>query len=242
MRTAIFFIALMLANEGGIAQTRINKSFPVKEGQTISMNFDYPELIKITTWDKREISIEGSVSINNGENDQDFQLEIRENVNSVLVESQIPNFKKLPSRMMVLRDGKKMLFKNKEEYKKFKSEHGEGFNTMSWGPDLDIELEIKVPKNAELYVKSVYGMIEVKNFTGKLTAEATYGGIDAALVEKNTGTLKAETDFGQIYSNLDIAFSGSDFRDFHTEVSASPGVGSRYNFESKFGNVYLRKE
>jgi hypothetical protein len=64
----------------------------------------------------------------------------------------------------------------------------------------------------------------------------------AALLERNVGELKAETNFGQIYTNLDIKLSGSEFEDFHTVVSAKPGSGPRYSFESKYGNVYLRKQ
>jgi hypothetical protein len=108
--------------------------------------------------------------------------------------------------------------------------------------DMDITLEIKVPQNIETRVESVYGMVEVKQFTGPLTVEATYGGIDAALLEKNTGDLVAETNFGQIYSNLDVKFGGQNVqeKDFHTYVSAKPGIGPRFSFESKYGNVYLR--
>jgi hypothetical protein len=83
-------------------------------------------------------------------------------------------------------------------------------------------------------------MVEVKEFSGPLVVDATYGGIDAALSESKTGELKAETNYGQIYSNLDHSFSGGE-EDFHTLVSAQLGNGPGYRFESKYGNVYLRK-
>lgn len=84
-------------------------------------------------------------------------------------------------------------------------------------------------------------MVEVKNYTGPLTVEATYGGVDVTGPEKITGELTAETNYGQIYSNLDLKFSGSEFEDFHTYVSTKSGNGPKYSFESKYGNVYLRK-
>ena len=63
------------------------------------------------------------------------------------------------------------------------------------------------------------------------------------LVEKSTGEIMAETNYGEIYTNLDVKFGGDKFRDenFHTYVSAKPGTGPDYTFESKFGNVYIRK-
>jgi hypothetical protein len=106
---------------------------------------------------------------------------------------------------------------------------------------MDIVLEIKVPKGMETAVESVYGFVEVKNFTAPLSVVATYGGVDAALQEKLVGEISAETDYGQIYTNLDIKLTGSEFKDFHTQVSAKPGTGPRYSFESKYGNVYIRK-
>jgi hypothetical protein len=86
-------------------------------------------------------------------------------------------------------------------------------------------------------------MVEVKDFNGPLTVDATYGGVDAALMERAIGQITAETNHGEIYSNLDVKFSSTESRyeDFHTYVSAKPGNGPNYNFDSKFGNVYLRK-
>ena len=69
---------------------------------------------------------------------------------------------------------------------------------------MEIVLDIKVPENTETRIESVYGMVEIKQFTGPLFVEATYGGVDAALQERATGELIAETNYGQIYTNLDI--------------------------------------
>jgi hypothetical protein len=226
------------------AQTPINKVIPVKPGQKISMRFDYPELVKVTTWDKNEISIQGSVSINAGENDDAFELSTSTSENIVSVENEIRNMKDLPHRITIYDGAQKIVFRNKEEMNKYKREHGlTNPNSVSYGLDMDIILDIKVPANMETMVESVYGMVEVKNFTGPLTVVATYGGVDAALAERTVGQITAETNYGEIYSNLDTKFSSEGLRqgDFHTNVSAKPGSGPAYYFDSKYGNVYLRK-
>ena len=135
------------------------------------------------------------------------------------------------------------MFANKEELRKYQQQHGTTYQNMSWGVDIEIQLEIKVPRGTETRLESVYGMVEVKDFSGPLIVEATYGGVDAALTEKAAGEITAETNYGEIYSNLDVKFGGDgqSSRDFHTFVSAKPGSGPRYAFESKYGNVYLRK-
>jgi hypothetical protein len=234
-------LALPLAS---MAQTAINKTLPVQSGQSILMHFDYPELIKVSTWDKNEILITGSVSINSGENDDAFELITSTSGNTISIRNEIKNMKSLPHRITIIDGSNKMVFKNKEEFKKYENEHGKRkYDVQSWGVDMDILIEIKVPKNMDTKVECVYGMVEIKDFVGPLEVEATYGGVDAALVEKNVGEVVAETNYGDIFTNLDTKFGGESSKNeaFHTLVSAKPGKGPKYIFDSKYGNVYLRK-
>jgi len=231
---------------GAAAQTDVNKTIAIQPGQTITMHFDYPKLIKVSTWDKNEISITGTATINGGENDDAFSLESYSSASELEITGKIKNLRELPHRITIWHDGQKIMFKTKADYRKYQDEHGRDYNSMNWGTDMDIFLVIKVPKNVETKVLSIYGTIEIKDFTGPLVAESTYGGVDAALTEKLVGDLKAETNYGQIYTNFDFKFSGNGpdrYRDgdFHTVVNAKPGSGPRYSFESKYGNVYLRK-
>ena len=225
-----------------VAQTVVNKTYPVKAGQLIKFHFDYPELIKVSTWDKNEISIQGTVSINSGETDEAFQLSSSIRGNTLVIESEIKNLKNLPRRITVMKEGKKLTFKNKSALRDFYPGNYNNYKFYSDGVDIEIVLSIKVPKEMATKVESVYGMVEVKEFSGPLSVDATYGGIDASLSESKTGELKAETNYGQIYSNLDHRFSGGEEEDFHTLVSAQLGNGPGYRFESKYGNVYLRKD
>jgi|APTNR8051073442_1049403.scaffolds.fasta_scaffold00047_136 hypothetical protein len=238
---AIVLILMSLVTGELVAQTPVNKSYPVAPGQRISMRFDYPELIKVSTWDKNEISITGTVSINGGESDDAFELLQSISGNTLAIENKIRNIKDLPQRITVTKGNEKIVFKSKADYKEYCEKYGKDFNMTSHGVDIDIVLEIKIPKNMETEIESVYGMVEINNFAGPLSVEATYGGVDAALQPSSMGELTAETGFGQIYSNLELKFTGTEFEAFHTAISAKPGNGPKYNFESKYGNVYLRK-
>lgn len=226
------------------AQTRLDKSIPVKAGQTVRFTFDYPEMIRVSTWDKNEIGITGTVSINDGENDDAFVLDISSVGNTVDVRGRIKDMDNLPHRITVVDDGVKTTFKNESEWKKYRSEHGKsGYDRMNRGVDMDITLEIFVPARIATQVVSVYGMVEVRQFDGPLSVQATYGGVDAAITESATGELVAETNYGHIYSDLKLQFDGAHTREenFHTLVSAKPGTGPAYRFESAYGNVYLRR-
>lgn len=241
MRTTGLILSCLLALPLA-AQTHISKTLPFQSGQKVKIRFDYPELIKVSTWDKNEVSIQGSVSINGGENDDAFKLETSTAGGTLSVSNEITNMSSLPHRITIVRSGQKITFRNKTEWRKYQNENGGGHEMMNEGVDMDIQLEIKVPHNVDTYVESVYGMVEIKDFTGPLRVQATYGGVDASITERNTGELVAETNYGHIYSNLDTKLSGNvQDEDFHTYVSLKPGNGPRYSFESQYGNVYLRK-
>jgi len=223
------------------AQTTINKSFSTTKNQNISLKFDYPQLIKISTWDKDEVQISGTVNINDNENNDAFQIKESKNGNSLVIEGNISEIDKLPHQIMVHKGNEKLTFKTKEDYQQYSKANGVTFNTISNGVDINIELEIKIPKSLKTQIEAKYGLVEVKNFVGEISVDATYGGIDATIAEKNTGKLSAETYYGQIYSNLDAKFAGKDSDDFHTLVNATFGNGPQYSLESKYGNIYLRK-
>ncbi len=234
-------IALCCLGGAALAQKPISKAYPVQSGQSIKFHFDYPDLIKVSTWDKNEVSIQGMVSINDGESDDAFELSSSAFANTLLIESKIRNLKNLPRRITVTKDGKKFSFKNKSELKDFDPQNRNKYECYSEGVDMDIVLEIKVPKGVTTRVESVYGMVEIKEFDAPLVVDATYGGIDVSLLENKVGELKVETNYGQIYSNLDYKFSGQEEENFQTLISAKLGKGPIYSFESKYGNVYLRK-
>lgn len=239
-----FAIVVLVIPVLGWAQTPINKSLTVQAGQSIEMHFDFPELIRVSTWDKNEISIQGTATINGGESDDAFELFTAVTGNVISIRNEIKNMKDLPQRITIVDGSQKIVFKSKAELKKYQDEQGRGkFEMMSTGVDMDILLEIKVPRNVVTRVESVYGMVEIRDFSGPLTVQSTYGGVDASLKERNTGEIVAETNHGEIYTNLEAKFGGDKFRDenFHTYVSAKPGTGPNYSFESKFGNVYIRK-
>lgn len=243
MKSMIITISLVIVGLTAPAQTKLSRIIPLSGAEKINMRFDYPELVRVSTWDRNEIAVEGTVSINQGENDDAFVFDSETNARTINLNAYIKDMKGLPQQITILQGGQQVMFKDKAALKAYEKENGKNYTSISWGPNIDIVLEIKVPKNVLTRVESVYGLVEVKNFQGPLQVEATYGGIDAALSERGVGEVIAETNFGEIFTNLDAKFLGEQTeKDFHTYVSAKPGNGPRYDFESKFGNVYIRKQ
>jgi hypothetical protein len=87
--------------------------------------------------------------------------------------------------------------------------------------------------------------VEVKDFDAPLSIESKYGGVDATIPPTSAGLITARSRYGEILTNLAVKFDQANkmekSADKWTEISAKLGQGPAYWFESKYGNVYLRK-
>lgn len=236
---SLLFCSLLIL--GAAAQTTVTKSYPVQAGQRVSLSFDYPKTVKVSTWDKNEVYVKALVSINNGENDSAFELE-QKNENGVLsICNHIKDMNKLPRTYTVMMDGQKVSFKTREAYDDYVSKiNPKRYGTFN-GVDIQITLEIKVPANTATEIDAKYGIVELVNFNAPVNVDAPYGGIDATVNAASTGKLTATTHYGKILTNLDLKLTDMKERDFFTSITAEPGKGPAYNLKSTYGTLYLRK-
>lgn len=241
MKTILICFCWMLGLTA-TAQTTINKSYPVKAGQKVAFVFDYPKIVRVSTWDKNEVQVTAHVSINDGENDTAFVLNNETTDGVLTISNQIRNMKDLPKRYTVIENGKKTVFRSRDDYKVFTAAMGDGHRITSSGVDMEITVEVKVPGNIAADIKATYGMVELVDFRTPATVNATYGGIDATVSPANTGKLQVTTHYGQIYSNLDVKITDKTEKDFYTSLTAEPGKGPAYILKSTYGNLYLRKQ
>ena len=240
MKTIFFYICCLIVT-GLAAQTNVNRTYPVKSGQQVKLDFDYPKIVRVSTWDKNEVSVTAHVSINDGENDTAFVLEDKTEDGVLTIRNRIKNMKDLPHRYTVYEDGKKTVFRSRDDYRDFANKTGSNHRITSDGVDMEITIEVKVPANTSTNINSTYGIVELVGFNAPATVNATYGGIDATVSEANTGKLQATTSYGQIYTNLDLKITDKTERDFFTSFTAEPGRGPAYILKSTYGKIYLRK-
>lgn len=225
-----------------ISQTVIHKSYTVQPGQKINFKFDYPKIIRISTWNKNEISIQASVTINNGREDDKFILEDKSDKETIAISNKAINFNGVDQRSysIITTDGIKQ-FDNKKACDDFVKNNDLENISVKCENNLEIVMEIKVPQNMFTRLKSVYGMVELRDFSNPADIEAVYGGIDASLSEKLVGSLSVEVKYGEIYSDLDLSITNKKEEDFETAFSAKLGTGAALSLESGYGNIYLRK-
>lgn len=239
---AIFMYIGCLLCIASAAQTKVNKTYPVRTGQQVELTFDYPKIVRISTWDKNEVAVTATVNINEGENDNAFELLDETNDGKISIRNIIRDMKSLPKRYTVVKNGLKSTFKSKEDFQSFMSQNRGGAQMTSEGVDMEIVVEVKVPANTATNVKATYGIVELVNFNGPATVNATYGGIDATVTPATVGRLQATTHYGKMFTNLDLKLTAKEERDFYSSITAEPGKGPEYILKSTYGNLYLRKQ
>ena len=230
------------------AQSTSEKSIPVSSGKSVSLDFKWPELIQIKAWDKNEVKIVAKVDINKGQNDDAFQINVDNTGESVLINSEIKDYKNLPRKIVIKMDGQEYFFntddRNSPEIRAFEEEHGSAsYSYVNYGVIMEITLEVWVPKSSPLEVYSKFGLVEIDDFSGAMNIHSKFGGIDITTVASIP--IKAGTKFGEKYTNLTVPINS-------IQVGSHPGRwdwvqlgrnnGAVRELKSEFGNIYIRRQ
>lgn len=242
MKTILTILLLAVSPLIVLSQHQINKTYTVKQGQQIDLHFDYPKLIKISGWDKNEISIVATITVDDAEKTDAFTLSDSLYNNTLSIKNKI-NWDKVPTMYYLEEKGVKTTFKTKQDFDNYKKENGGNLANASFYQqrNIDVQMEIKIPNGVFANIKSVYGMIELANFNSPANIEAKYGGIDASMNESQIGKIKLTNRYGMIYSNLNLTATEKKDANFFTSITAEPGKGPTYDLSSSYGNIYLRK-
>ena len=230
-------------------QTTVTKSVATRAEQPVTMTFTYPEQIKVEVWDKETVEVEANVSINRGENDDAFRINVDETGNALAISTEIVDRDELPERIMIHHGGQDHYFNTSDwsdpNVQAFLDQHGkENIQWTSHGPLIDILVKVFVPKNVDLKITSKFGLIEMKGITRSLTMDAKHGGLDLAVPSTTSGlAFEVACDWGEVYTDLDLDIvssgEGRMLKDQQFTATLNGG-GQPVRLISKHGNIYLR--
>ena len=214
-------------------------NFDASKVDKLDLQFEYPELVSINTWDQDEVKITADILINNGEDNENFKLTSKLRNGVLIIESDIKNI-----------DGyhNYMISRDQEEDGMTITRNGTTISKNgSWRRNsiiISVRLQIMIPKGMDVEVDARYGIVEVLSNDLSLDIEARYGGIDILVDEKMDLNILAKTQWGQIYHNLDTKLradgEGAPGKWMRTEASLNRG-SNKLHAVSQYGNVYLRK-
>ena len=229
LNKSIFLLTLVaFFYASGYSQRIVEKSIQLSSGQEISLDFEFADDIIIKPWEKNEIYVKASVNINDNENNDLFELDVKESSAGVLLTSKIKNLKNLWNNRSVII--------GEEEAYRFDG------GCIS----IIISFEVYLPGDFPLEIETISGDIEIDTYTGSLDIETVSGFIDLGLPEDLKANICLETVTGEMFSNLNFdpkskygdldQIGGGDIK---TTIN---GGGIRIDLETVSGDIYLRKK
>ncbi|MDY8135230.1 DUF4097 family beta strand repeat-containing protein [Aquimarina sp. 2201CG5-10] len=231
----LFILCLISAqiNAQKVIEKEINTS-----ADRIKAEFKFADDITIKTWDKNEVYLKAEVSINGGQFDDYYTLNIDNNSSVLNIESDYGDL-----------------------FDKWKKERGSN-KKNNWDPcnnlDIDANYTLYLPKKSEFRIKSISGDvasedyqgdlevdiisgdIDIKKYSGDLVLKTVSGDID---VKVSKSKLRAETVTGMIYSDKDMNFDQGKNRMVGSKVTGSFGdVKSQLELKTVSGDIFIRKQ
>src|ERR1041384_1298262 len=145
MKTSLAII-LSLSFVSTYGQTAIEKTFPLAGAKELLADFDHPN-VTLQTWDKNEVMIKGTVSINNGENDSNFELQTSNNNGVLTISSNLKDKENIPRHVVIhTADDQEFIFKAKSiddpQVQKFLEDKGRDYSYISNSLLMKIELQV----------------------------------------------------------------------------------------------------
>jgi len=233
MKKIIISIILLLINAIAFNQTIVEKTIDVKSQKSVRLDFDFADEIKISGWDKNEIYVKASVSINDNVNNDAFSLEVIENSSSISFISDIENMKEISKNRITI-------------HKKDNGDRSITYND-GWHIDMDIYFEVFLPKNMKIDVQSISGDVILKNTLGELNIGTISGCIDIEIDENAKVSVETSTISGGVYTDHNIQINRNDSdRKYHFVMGRSPdfdlnGGGRSIDLETISGDIFIRK-
>ena len=219
MRTLICLAVLALAwSSTAFAQIKINETIATKANQVVHFELDHPDVV-FKTWNKNEIQIKGTASINNGKNDDAFNLTVDREGRGIYIETDIENECKLPKMISAEKDGKTIYLGSTKAYnldwEALNEEHNGELDNINIGVLVEVKLEVMIPQNISLSVESRFGDIVINDFSNRLNVKTTHGGIDVVFSQMP----KRSVSIASTHGHVDVSVPKSAKLDMELKTS-----------------------
>lgn len=220
----IMIVGLLCVNLS--AQKVIEERVPFSGDELVKLNFDFADNIEFQTWNKNEVYVKVTVSINDNNDNDAYSLKVTENSFGKSFEEKIKDLDKLKT-------------------KHTKIDEEDGSHITYCNVDLDIQYVVFLPKSTNIKLETISGNIEGQGLMGEIDLNTISGDIDISMPE----SVKADLDFSTISGEMYTDFSFAETKkgpykhhfvkmDFHHELN---GGGNSVELTTISGNIYFRK-
>ncbi|WP_299764469.1 hypothetical protein [uncultured Dokdonia sp.] len=191
------------------AQRAIEKKIPIDNATNISIDFPYASSIDINTWEKNEVYIKATVTIDDGKRNDHFEFEIKKRLNTVYIEASYGKLLKKEKgffRFLSNKDASTIIKIGNEENGNQNSVNGISIKTvytMYVPQNLNVELNSKSANvtipifYGNLVTDIISGNIQVGTHQGDMTLKTVSGSITIKI--DDTDSIDAKTTLGNIF-------------------------------------------
>jgi DUF4097 and DUF4098 domain-containing protein YvlB len=209
---ALFLIFCMLSCFTH-AQKIIEKHLAFAPNQSIKIDIQIADSIRIITWDKNEVYTKASVNINDNKDNDVYLTEFNNKANTVEVKANFDEKKKV------------------------------GYNDSCHcccNYKSKIYWDVYIPEQSDFSVETIDGNIIIAGNTKEIKAHSISGFIDLSLATSRKADLKMSTISGTIYT--DLARDNPAKRNGGNAIDAAyNGGGEDVDLETISGDIFLRK-
>ncbi len=224
-----FVLAILMSfSHVVLSQKVIEKTYPVSNSDEISLDFKFADDINISTWDKNEVYVKATISINDNQDNDRFSLNQKQRSTGIKIESEIENMSDLHRHKRIIKEedkGRTIIY--------------------DCSIEMDLFFEVKIPKNHKLEVETISGDIIIKGVQARMDINTISGFIDLSLPPNYNADLELSTITGGMYSDFDFNTEKTDgyYHYGKNEISKQLNKGgTRIFLETISGDIYIRKE
>nr|WKN35815.1 hypothetical protein K4G66_25945 [Tunicatimonas sp. TK19036] len=210
----------------GWAQRLEEESTPWQSGQEVYLELKYANTIEIKTWDRDELSVRASVTINDNTQNDVWSMTTENTATQIRVISDI--------------EEPQTLYEGDCEGRNY---HVNGRSYCSF-----IVYEVFVPAKAPLHVETLGGDITIQGAQAPVYAKSLSGFVDVDWPGQQGATVTMKSITGEVYSNLELALDDSSRRERHRsspvgwEIEGTvAGGGIKVQLESISNDIYFRR-
>jgi len=209
------------------SQKVIEKTYPINTEDEISLDFQFADEIKVTTWDKNEVYVKVTVNINDNENNDKFSLNQKQRSTGIKIESEIEDLDDLHRSNRIVKEkdkGRTIIY--------------------DCSINMDLFFEVKIPKSHKLEIKTISGDIDINGVLARMDINTISGFIDLSLPADYDADLELSTITGGMYSDFEFNKETSDGYHHYGKNELSKQLnqgGTRIFLETISGDIYIRK-
>lgn len=215
MRT-LFIICLVLASAAAPAATDVEEKVEVSSESRLSLDLPFADEIRLETWNRKEVAVHAAVNINDGEQDDLFELKSRKTSNTIYIEMDADRW---------------------EDF---------SWNGMCNCKQTKIMYRVYFPASMAINAKTISGDFVLDYYSQQGRFKTVSGDIDLTIPANHGVDFRVKTVSGEVYSDLDIEYpEGRDGLNQFVGINVhgqAYGGGPLVNMQTVSGDIFLRKQ